>query len=109
MTRQNTSTSNALADGDIQDIHLHRPPLLTWRGSCICLPLSLLPGAACFVVNPREEVAITHFGLLTRVEKTPGCKVESSFSFDNFGTITQLLYCIDTLLTLHSSLSFCII
>ena len=79
MTRQNTSTSNAIADGDIQDIHIQKPPLLTWIGSCICLPLSLLPGAACFVVNPREEVAITHFGLLTRVEKTPGCKIESSF------------------------------
>ena len=88
MTRKNTTTTttttNATADGDgdIQDIHIQQPPLLTWIGSCICLPFSLLPGAACFVVNPREEVAITHFGLLTRVEKTPGCHCTLPFGRD---------------------------
>jgi len=60
-------------NNDIEDIDIQSPPLLTYVGTCVCFPCLFLPGASCFVVNPREEVAVTHFGLLTRIEKTPGC------------------------------------
>ena len=56
---------------DIKDIQVQSPPLLAYFGSCICFPL--VGCNSCFVVNPRQEVALTHFGVLTRMEKEPGC------------------------------------
>ena len=56
---------------DIKDIQVQSPPLLAYFGSCICFPL--VGCNSCFVVNPRQEVVLTHFGVLTRMEKEPGC------------------------------------
>lgn len=62
---------------DIADIELQPVPLLAKIGSCCLLPIA--PCAICFSVGPREEMAVLHFGVLTRMEKEPGCHTSYPF------------------------------
>lgn len=55
----------------IVDVEIQPVPAVSVIGSCLLLPC--LPFAGCFVINPREEAAILHFGKLTRMEKNSGC------------------------------------
>ena len=64
-------------EGDIREIQVVRVPTLAVVGSC-CV-LAIAPCSACFTVGPREEVAVLHFGVLTRMEKDAGC--HTSFPF----------------------------
>jgi regulator of protease activity HflC (stomatin/prohibitin superfamily) len=67
------------AASDIVDIQIQPIPCLSILGTFACCPCSVLPGAACFTVSPREEVAITHLGVLTSVVKEEGCHITYPF------------------------------
>ena len=62
---------------DIADIELMPVPLMAKLGSICLLPIA--PCATCFSVGPREEMAVLHFGVLTRMEKEPGCHTSYPF------------------------------
>jgi regulator of protease activity HflC (stomatin/prohibitin superfamily) len=64
---------------DIVDIQLQSTPFLVKCGTLACCPCSILPGAACFTLSPREEAVITHLGVLTQIEKNEGCHISYPF------------------------------
>jgi len=71
----------------IADIKIQPVPFLAKIGSWCLLPVA--PCAMCFSVGPREEVAVLHFGVLTRMEKEPGCHTSFPFGRSLLKTSTK--------------------
>jgi len=72
---------------DIADIEIQPVPLLAKLGSLLLVPLA--PCSTCFSVGPREEMAVLHFGVLTRMEKQPGCHTSYPFGRTMLKTSTK--------------------
>jgi len=73
----------------IEEVQIGPTPFLS--KVCSVWPCCLL--GACFVVPPRQEVAITHLGVLTRMEKKPGCHTSYPFgrSIRTISTVQKVL------------------
>lgn len=75
--------------GSIKEVEMGATPFLS--KVCSVWPCCML--GACFVVAPRQEVAITHLGVLTRMEKKPGCHTSYPFgrSIRTISTMQKVL------------------
>lgn len=79
--------SLGMSRNEVKDIEEAAVPALAKIVSCCLCPVA--PCAACFTVGPREEAAILHFGVLTKMEKNPGCHMTYPFGRSILKTSTK--------------------
>eukprot|EP00658_Telonema_sp_P-2_P044337 TRINITY_DN321_c0_g1_i9.p1 TRINITY_DN321_c0_g1~~TRINITY_DN321_c0_g1_i9.p1 ORF type:complete len:290 (-),score=76.44 TRINITY_DN321_c0_g1_i9:329-1198(-) len=76
----------------VEDVSFGPIPCISILGTAVC-PCWWLCGTGCFCLEPREEAALMHCGVLTSMEKEPGCHCTVPCGFEMRSISTKQCVC----------------